>query len=93
MFVKRVLVENFRLLKNFSIDLQQELSLVIGKNNVGKTSLLVVLDKFINGGTEISYNDFNLDLQKALENMLTEGSPIAEVLYSEMAIRLRLICK
>lgn len=93
MFVKRVIVENFRLLKNFSIDLQQELSLVIGKNNVGKTSLLVVLDKFINGGTEISYNDFNLDLQKTLENMLTDGSPVSEVVYSEIAIRLRMICK
>ncbi|MCQ2246558.1 MAG: ATP-binding protein [Bacteroidaceae bacterium] len=46
MFVKRITVDNFRLLKNFSIDLQKELSLVIGKNNVGKTSLLVVLDKF-----------------------------------------------
>ena len=30
MFVKRITVENFRLLKNFSIDLQEELSLVIG---------------------------------------------------------------
>lgn len=54
MFVKRIVVDNFRLLKNFSIDLQKELSLVIGKNNVGKTSLLVVLDKFINSTSEIS---------------------------------------
>lgn len=30
MFVKRITVDNFRLLKNFSIDLQEELSLVIG---------------------------------------------------------------
>ena len=30
MFVKRATVDNFRLLKNFSIDLQEELSLVIG---------------------------------------------------------------
>lgn len=93
MFVKRIIVENFRLLKNFSIDLQEELSLVIGKNNVGKTSLLVVLDKFINGGTDITYNDFNLDLQKDLESLLTDGSTIAEGIYSERAIRLRLICE
>lgn len=93
MFVQRIIVENFRLLKNFRIDLQEELSLVIGKNNVGKTSLLVVLDKFINGGNEISYNDFNLDLQKELENLLTDGAPVDEVVYSEMAIKLRLICK
>ena len=30
MFVKHITVDNFRLLKNFSIDLQEELSLVIG---------------------------------------------------------------
>lgn len=30
MFVKRITVDNFRLLKNFSIDLQEELSHVIG---------------------------------------------------------------
>ena len=30
MFVKRITLDNFRLLKNFSIDLQEELSLVIG---------------------------------------------------------------
>lgn len=93
MFVKRITVDNFRLLKNFSIDLQEELSLVIGKNNVGKTSLLVVLDKFINGTSEISYNDFNLDMQKELENLLASGVPVAEMSYSEKAIRLRLICK
>lgn len=93
MFVKRITVDNFRLLKNFSIDLQKELSLVIGKNNVGKTSLLVVLDKFINSSSEISYNDFNLDMQKELEELLTSGAPVAEALYSEKAIRLRLVCK
>lgn len=93
MFVKRITVENFRLLKSFSIDLQEELSLVIGKNNVGKTSLLVVLDKFINGGSEISYNDFNLDIQKTLEDLLTSANPVSESEYSEIAIRLRLICK
>ena len=30
MFVKRITVDNFRLLKNFSSDLQEELSHVIG---------------------------------------------------------------
>lgn len=43
MYIKRIKVQNFRLLKDFSIDIQKELSLIVGKNNVGKTSLLVVL--------------------------------------------------
>lgn len=46
MKIKEIKVENFRLLKEFQLELEDDLSLLIGKNNVGKTSLLVVLDKF-----------------------------------------------
>ena len=52
MVIRQIQVKNFRLLKNFVIDLQQELSLVVGKNNVGKTSLLIVLDKLLNYSKE-----------------------------------------
>ena len=48
MKINKLKIENFRLLKNFQLDLENELSLVIGKNNCGKTSLLAVLDKFLN---------------------------------------------
>ena len=60
---KKIEVENFRLLKTFSIDLENELSLVIGKNNTGKTSILSVLDKFINEKSKFSYDDFNIDFK------------------------------
>ena len=43
MFLSKITVQNFRLLKDFSIDLEKELSLIIGKNNSGKTSLLYLL--------------------------------------------------
>ena len=48
MKIYKIQIENFRLLKNFSIDIEDELSLVIGKNNSGKTSILSALDKFLN---------------------------------------------
>lgn len=74
MVIKQIQVTNFRLLKDLKIDLQPNLSLVVGKNNVGKTSLLIVLDKFLNSGKEwakkIQYNDFNLDFQNEVEKML-----------------------
>ena len=50
MVIKQIQVKNFRLLKEFTMEMEDELSLVIGKNNVGKTSLLVILDKFLNQG-------------------------------------------
>lgn len=64
MKITKIDIQNFRLLKNFSIDLEEELSLVIGKNNTGKTSLLTVLDKFLNDTKSFSYNDFNIDFKK-----------------------------
>ena len=65
MKIKRIEVKNYRLLKNFSLDLEDELSLVIGKNNCGKTSLLTVLDKFLNNNI-FTENDFNLDYKKEI---------------------------
>ena len=63
MKIKKIEVENFRLLKTFSMDLENELSLVIGKNNTGKTSILSVLDKFINEKSKFSYDDLILILK------------------------------
>lgn len=70
MKIKKIEVENFRLLKTFSIDLENELSLVIGKNNTGKTSILSVLDKFINEKSKFSYDDFNIDFKNELEGLI-----------------------
>lgn len=70
MKIIKIEIENFRLLKNFSIDLEKELSLVIGKNNTGKTSILSVLDKFLNEKSKFSYDDFNIDFKNELEGLI-----------------------
>ncbi|MDO1500218.1 ATP-dependent endonuclease [Winogradskyella maritima] len=70
MQITKLEVENFRLLKEFSMDLEKELSLVIGKNNTGKTSILSVLNKFLNEKNKFSYDDFNIDFKKELEGLI-----------------------
>jgi hypothetical protein len=77
------------LLKNFSIDLEEELSLVIGKNNTGKTSLLTVLDKFLNDTKSFSYNDFNIDFKKDLKRIVEEET-IDEENYTPKGIKLKI---
>ncbi|HFS1354213.1 TPA: AAA family ATPase, partial [Streptococcus suis] len=47
MKIKKINVQNYRLLKDFSLELKSELSLIVGKNNCGKTSVLSVLEKII----------------------------------------------
>lgn len=96
MYLSKVTVQNFRLLKEFSIDLEQELSLIIGKNNTGKTSFLYLLDKIFHwrdkGGC-IHIDDFNLDYKKSLVDMLTKDEVIDENDYQEDGVRLRLYIK
>lgn len=74
MKVKKIKIENYRLLKSFEIDLEESLSLIIGKNNTGKTSFLSVIEKFLTDKSDFTANDFNLDLQDELKNFETESS-------------------
>ena len=69
MKITKIHVDNFRLLKNLRLDLQNELSLVIGKNNCGKTSLLAILDKFIGSKSAVNsfvWDDFSIIFQQEL---------------------------
>ncbi len=70
MKITKLQIENFRLLKDFSMDLEEDLSLVIGKNNTGKTSILSVLDKFLNEKSKFSYDDLNIDFKNELEGLI-----------------------
>lgn len=88
MKIKKIEVKNYRLLKIFSLDLEDELSLVIGKNNCGKTSLLTVLDRFLNN-KKLTSNDFNLDYKKQLLDIILGTLP-NEDSYIANGIRLRL---
>jgi predicted ATP-dependent endonuclease of OLD family len=77
MKISRIKVSNFRLLRDFELNVEDDLSLIIGKNNCGKTSLLAALDKFINdkaNSREFKCDDFNLDFQKELKNLTEEES-------------------
>ena len=93
MYIERIKVQNFRLLQDFSIDLQQDLSLVVGKNNSGKTSLLKVMDKFINGGeSKFQFEDFSLAYHTELEKLFSE-SIIEEADYKEPGIYMYLLVR
>lgn len=61
MKIEKISVQNFRLLRDFTVDLNSELSLVVGKNNCGKTSLIVILDKMLNSTSKkINWEDINI---------------------------------
>jgi len=91
MKIIKIQVENYRLLRNFSIDLENELTLVIGKNNTGKTSLLSVLEKFLDSSdkNKFSFDDFNIDFKKEVKKLI-EGTFVAKDDYEAKGIKLKL---
>nr|WP_320192737.1 ATP-dependent endonuclease [uncultured Desulfobacter sp.] len=96
MKIDKIEIENFRLLKKFSLDLEEDLSLIIGKNNTGKTSILTALDKFINASDnkKITINDFNVELKKQLAELMQGSLELAEEeKYVPIGISLRVYIK
>ncbi|WP_421704510.1 ATP-dependent nuclease [Aliiroseovarius sp.] len=76
MKLSKVEVKNFRLLKDVSIPLEDELSLIIGKNNCGKTSLLLLLERFLGSSTpHFAYEDISLDTSRKLLEWISSDTP------------------
>ena len=91
-------IKNYRLLRDFSMDLEKELSLVIGKNNTGKTSILTILDKFLNqpDRQKFAFDDFNIDFKKELKALVEDAADVAENDFTNhygLGIKLRLLIK
>lgn len=89
MKIANVKVINYRLLKDFSIDLESDLSLVVGKNNTGKTSFLQILQKFLcaNSNT-FSFEDLHVELQKNISERIESSDETTEDDYEELKIKL-----
>ncbi len=91
MILNKITIQNFRLLKNFEIDLQNNLSLVVGKNNCGKTSLLAILEKMLaNESKHFAWNDFSLETQQSFyDQQIGNDLPISD----NDSIQMRLFIK
>lgn len=82
-------IRNYRMLKHLDIDFEDILSLVIGKNNVGKTSFLSILQKFLSDTKpEFSFEDFSIEAQRNI--LLLENSTLQAIEYIPTAISLKL---
>jgi predicted ATP-dependent endonuclease of OLD family len=92
MKIFKIQIENYRLLKRFSIDLENELSLVIGKNNTGKTSILSALEKFLNQSerNKFSSDDFNIVFKNGLKTLIADPATVGETDYIPAQLSLRL---
>lgn len=89
MKLTKIQIENFRSLRNIEIDLEEYLSIIVGKNNVGKTSLLIVLERFLGKSSPLfDFDDFNLDFRQHVL-ALAESKVQPDNPYPFCGIRLR----
>ncbi|MGL6010466.1 MAG: ATP-binding protein, partial [Shewanella oncorhynchi] len=92
MKISAIEISNFRLLKGFRLELENDLSLVIGKNNTGKTSLLSALEKLVSETSKITFDDFNIVLREKLKSLISGEEPIPqEDKYTPLGLELKLI--
>lgn len=66
MHIDKIKIENFRLLKKSTLDLRDKTTLLVGKNNTGKTSFAVLLEKFLDRPDSFDFNDFPMELRSEL---------------------------
>ena len=54
MKIKRVKIRNYKTIKNITVNFSPDITLVVGKNNIGKSNVLKALEIFFNN---INKND------------------------------------
>jgi putative ATP-dependent endonuclease of OLD family len=69
--IKEVRVRNYRLLKDVQMTLDERSTLVVGRNNTGKTSLAEIFRSFLAGpAPKLKYEDFNQSSLSEFETAL-----------------------
>lgn len=63
MILTKIEIKNFRLLINTKLDVDKDITLIVGRNNTAKTSCMDLIEKVLNGG-QLSYDDYPLQKRK-----------------------------
>lgn len=82
MQITKVKIENFRCLKKFELNIEEQenkapFSVIVGRNNTGKTSLLTLFERFFNHKeSRFKFNDLSIATQNKLSQSLL-GKPLS----------------
>lgn len=61
LFIKEIEICNFRLLKDITISLDKDITVIVGRNNTGKTSMTEFFHRFTLSSPSFQLEDFSLD--------------------------------
>lgn len=71
MFLSKIHVNNFRLIIDSELDVHQDVTLLVGRNNTAKTSCMSILEKVVKNKA-LSYDDYPLQQRKRIFELLTQ---------------------
>lgn len=66
MYLKSIHIENYRLLRDVTVPLDKSLTLFVGKNNTGKTSVMQAIELLLSGAATLSFDDYPLECRQKL---------------------------
>ncbi|MFR9543383.1 MAG: AAA family ATPase [Rikenellaceae bacterium] len=75
MRIKNVSVKNFRLLSSVNeLNIEEDITIIIGKNNTGKTSLFEIVELFTSekSRSKVSFEDFSQNSYKTFKDLCEE---------------------
>jgi len=82
MYLKTIHIKNYRLLADVKIDLDTATTIIVGRNNTGKTSLMNIVNK-VTQGKKINFHDYPINRRDVFYKA-TEKYINGEISYSEL---------
>ncbi len=70
MKIKDISIKNFRLLEDIKLNIEDDITLIVGKNNTGKTSLFEVVNMFLGEKINFTFHDFSQSTYSDFEKCL-----------------------
>ena len=83
MYLSKITIKNYRLLLDAELDIDEKITLLVGRNNTAKTSCLECIEKVISGKS-FNYNDYPLSKRKQLQDLTTRFMG-KEISYKEFS--------
>ena len=88
MLLSKITINNFRLIVNAELDVHQNITLIVGRNNTAKTSCMNILEKVVKNRV-LSYDDYPLQRRKYAFILLAQFMR-KKITYEQLCKRLPL---
>ena len=89
MILSKIRIQNYRLLINAELDVHEETTLIVGRNNTAKTSCMDCINTVLSD-KEFSYDDYPLDKRGALHSLIAKFMA-KEISYTQLCEKVPVI--